>query len=209
MIKWDLDWREPLDAFAPLAGLAGAHLLHGGALSLSAEWSIIAAFPAATLVAENTGPNPFPALDEALRDRRSPRDDDLNGLPFVSGALGYIGYEAAQFLEPALDLPTSPFALPDLALGLYDAAALFSRSRRQALIVGRNEAACRRLRDALGQDVSQHRQVPDFGQVASNFNQQRYLAAVAEARENILNGDYYQANLSHQLTCEALAVSAV
>ena len=205
MIKWDLDWREPLDAFAPLAGVAGAHLFHGGALSRTAEWSIIAAFPAATLVAEKAGPDPFPALDDARRDRHAPRDDALKGLPFVSGALGFIGYEAAQYLEAALDLLPSPFALPDMSLGLYDAAALFSRSRRQALVVGRNKAACRRLRDALGREGMQHQQVPEFGPVASNFTQQRYLAAVAEARENILNGEYYQANLSHQLTCEALA----
>jgi para-aminobenzoate synthetase component 1 len=203
MICWDIDWREPYDAFAPLAGEAHAHLLHGGDRAARAEWSIVAAFPAALVVAEAGGADPFPALSDMLRERTIVREGPHQRFPFVSGALGFVGYEAARFFEPSLNLPPSPFDLPDVALGMYDAAALFSRTRRQAFVAGRNEAACRRLRDALGRDKCAPPAAAAFGALASNFSAAAYRAAVSEAIENILDGDYYQANLSQQLTAGA------
>ncbi len=210
MILWELDWREPICAFGPLAGEAHAHLFHGGDLSKDAEWSIIAAFPSAFISAERGAADPFPALDQVLRERRLIRSVEFRGLPFVSGALGFAGYEAARYFEPSIDLPPSPFGFPDLAFGLYDAAALFSRTKRQAFIAGRDEAACRRLRDAIGRDKHRRAGVTAFDTLSSNFTPERYCAAVGQARESILNGDYYQVNLSQQLTAEAASpVAAV
>ncbi|WP_428407676.1 anthranilate synthase component I family protein [Hyphococcus sp.] len=203
MILWEIDWRDPIEAFAPLAGEADAHLLHGGDRSHAAEWSVIAAFPVAVIRAEKGGIDPFPKLNDILRARAQPRLDEMADLPFVSGALGFVGYEAARFFESCLDLPPSPFALPDAALGIYDAAALFSRVKRKAYVAGRNEAACRRLRDALGRDALAAPRPAQFGALASNFTGAAYRATVSEAIENILDGDYYQANLSHQLTASA------
>jgi len=203
MIMWEIDWRDPLSAFAPLAGEADAHLLHGGDRSHAAEWSIITAFPATILSAEKDGANPFPRLDELLRERSAERSDATCDLPFVSGAVGFVGYEAARFFEPCLDLPPAPFAFPGVALGLYDAAALFSRVKRKAFIVGRDEAACRRLRGALGADPLPAPAAAQFGALSSNFTEAGYREAVAAAIENILDGDYYQANLSHQLAVSA------
>lgn len=203
MIMWELDWREPLAAFAPLAGEKDAHLLHGGDRSRAAEWSIIAAFPATVIRAEKNGGDPFPKLDEILRARAQPRLDEMTDLPFISGAIGFLGYEAARFFESCLELPPSPFAFPDMALGLYDAAALFSRVKRKAFIVGRDETACRRLRSALGTDELPAPAAAQFGELSSNFTAAAYREAVAAAIENILDGDYYQANLSHQLAASA------
>ncbi|PQA87839.1 anthranilate synthase component I family protein [Hyphococcus luteus] len=203
MILWEIDWRDPFSAFAPLAGEAHAHLLHGGDRSARADWSVIAAFPASVLAAEKGGDDPFPALDAALAERALPKIEEFDGLPFVSGALGFVGYEAARFFEPSLKPPASPFSLPDVALGLYDAAALFSRGKRKAFVVGRNETACRALRDALGRDALGPVGSPAYEDVASNFTAARYRAAVGEAIENILDGDYYQANLSQQLRADA------
>ncbi len=204
MIMWEIDWRGPLSAFAPLAGDAGAHLLHGGDRSHAAEWSIITAFPATVLTAEKDGDNPFPKLDELLCERAVERSDAACDLPFVSGAVGFVGYEAARFFEPCLELPPAPFAFPDVVLGLYDAAALFSRVKRRAYVVGRDEAACRRLREALGTDPLPPPALTQFGDLSSNFTEAEYREAVAAAIENILDGDYYQANLSHQLAVSAL-----
>lgn len=203
MILWEIDWRDPLAAFAPLAGEANAHLLHGGDRSRAAEWSIIAASPATVIRAEKGGADPFLRLDDLLLGRAHPRLDEMAELPFTSGALGFVGYEAARFFEDCLDPPPSPFLLPDLAFGIYNAAALFSRVKRKAYVAGRDEAACRRLRDALGRDDLPRPSAPEFGALSSNFSEAAYRDAVSEAIENILDGDYYQANLSHQLTARA------
>src|SRR3546814_20300631 len=46
-----------------------------------------------------------------------------DALPFCGGWFFYLGYEAAQAVEPSLQLPRSPFALPD-ALAVRCPAAL-------------------------------------------------------------------------------------
>ncbi|MEO1136838.1 MAG: chorismate-binding protein, partial [Pseudomonadota bacterium] len=201
MVLWEIDWREPLRAFAPLAGECDAHLLHGGALSTAQQWSVITAFPEAIVGADHA--DPFRALDEQLQERRALGADELAGLPFLSGAVGFVAYEAARFFEPSLRLPDAPFQFPDVCFGLYDAAALFSRTRREAFIAGRSAAACRRLRDALGADPLPPSKAPEFSGLSSNFTKKDYQDAVAGAIENILNGDFYQVNLTHQLAATA------
>lgn len=205
MILWEIDWRDPLAAFAPLAGEAHAHLLHGGDLSARAEWSVIVAFPSSLIRAGRGDGDPFPRLDAALAGRALHAEAG-EGLPFVSGALGFVGYEAGRFFEPSLRLPASPFSFPDVVFGLYDAAALFSRARRKTYVAGRDERACRRLRDALGCDALAPARAVSCGPVRSNFSAADYRAAVGAAVENILDGDYYQANLSQQLQADADAM---
>lgn len=209
MLIQEIDWRNPFDAFAPLAGDPNAHLFHGGDLSTKANWSIIVAFPADIITADASASNPFPEIDRLLKERRRDRETGGPQFPFMSGLLGFIGYEAARHFESGLSLPAPPYKAPELLLGVYDAAALFSRSERRAFVTGRDEKACRKLRDALGGlDSSEvHEQAP-FSSVRSNVTASQYKAAVSEVVENILEGDYYQANISHRICASSGDVDA-
>ena len=200
-IIWDLAWRAPEAAFAPLAGLAHAHLLHSGAAARDGDWSIIVAFPR-DLVRSGDGGDPFAALraEIAAAARAAEPAPEAAAIPFLSGYVGFAGYEAARGLEPSLRLPPSPLALPDMTFARYEAAAAFSRRRRRAYIVGRDPDACARLREALCAGAPPGRAPPAFGEATSNVTVDAYCAAVREAIENILDGDYYQANLSHRLS---------
>lgn len=204
-IIWDLDWRPPCDAFAPLGGLAHAHLLHSCDGAEEADWSIIVAFPADVLSAADAdvAADPFGEWRAYAEARGTCAPRAPAALPFISGFVGFVGYEAARHIEPSLRLPPSPAALPDMVFGYYEAAALFSRKQRRAYIVGREAGPCARLRDALGDAGATAAASPSFGAVSSNFSAEAYQAAVAEAVENILDGEYYQANLSHRLHVEA------
>lgn len=200
----EIDWRSPFDAFAPLAGEAYTHLLHGGDLSVSAEWSLIAAFPS-TIIETGAAPgNPFSRIGAVLGERSVRRDPAQRAFPFISGVLGFAGYEAARHFEKKLNLPSSPFALPEISFGVYDAVALFSRRKNRGYVAGRDSAACGRLERALGKRGSfKTIQPARFNAARSNFSSSEFKAAVSEVIENILEGDYYQANLSHQITADA------
>lgn len=201
MVVWEIDWRAPYAAFAPLAGEAHAHLLHGGDLADAAEWSIIVAFPR-EIVAAGAQDNPFPAL-QRLIDKRAASSASAGRLPFASGFVGYAGYEAARFIEPLLEAPDPAGPLPDLMFGYYEAAALFSRRTRRAYVAGRNADACGRLRDALGDGVVGPPAAPVFGRLSSNFSPRRFADAVRRVIGDILDGEYYQANISHQISAVA------
>lgn len=205
MMAREIGWRDPCEAFGVFAGEPHAHLLHGGERSGTAEWSIIAAFPETVLAfgAAETGRAPFRELQAAIDRRSQEATPAINELPFVSGVIGYVGYETARFIEPALSLPASPYGLPDITFGVYDAAALFSRQKRKAYIAGRNKNARDRLAAAFERDASSQPPLPAFGALRSNFTPAEYEASVRAAIEEILDGDYYQANLSHQIGVEA------
>ena len=220
-----IDWREPLAAIAPLAGAPFAHLFSGGRQaghSWGGEWRTLLADPAETLVLQDGalyrtgeriemagGRDPLAVLGTMLAERQ--REDDTvppalcaDGLAppaFLTGAAGYIGYEAARYLEPVLaGLPPAPGGLPDMAIGFYDAAALFHEGSRQAFVVGRSDAAATALAARLGTGDD----APETAAIATMVPQpnaeEAFAAAVAACRERILDGTIFQANITRQLT---------
>ena len=211
MIRRDINWRSPLDAFTPLAGEPHACLLQAGEAARDPGWAILAAFPEAVLTArEGTAflsgarldEAPFAALKKLAAARRL-SDGAETGAPFSTGLVGYIGYEMGGALEPAGAGPASPFDLPDMAFGAYDAAALFDRKSRRAFILARTQIAAERLEEALGvAAVAAPEPLGGVGGVGSNFDAGAYRQAVAGVIELIRAGALFQANLAQQLTVE-------
>ncbi|GJL93892.1 MAG: aminodeoxychorismate synthase, component I [Hyphococcus sp.] len=208
MFCWEIDWRAPYTAFAPLAGKPHAHLLHGGDHARS-QWSIIAAFPSHVFTCGDDGDRWLKDVQDAIDGRTQ---NNLTGesncdawplpkaAPFTSGLIGYVGYEALQSTEPSLDLPQSPHALPNGVFGVYDCAAVFSREDRRAFIVGRDEAAGRQLRDALGRERPSAPSLPKFSAPNANFTQSEYENAVRDVIARIEDGDFYQVNIAQRLS---------
>lgn len=212
MIVREIDWRAPLAAFAPLAETPWAALLHAGEKAADPGWSIIAAVPATTLEARGgdafvdgarSSPAPFEAL-AALHGRRrlcANRAGAEIAAPFLTGLVGFVGYEMGALLEPAAAGPASPFLLPDMAFAAYDAAALFDRRNRRAFIAARERAAGEELEARLGGD-DRDAGAPEFSGPQSNFTADGYRAMVARVIEQIRDGVLFQANVAQQLRAE-------
>jgi para-aminobenzoate synthetase component 1 len=128
---------------------------------------------------------------------------DLIGLPFVSGLIGFVGYEIGAMLEPAARGRMSPFALPDMAFGVYDAAILFDRLSRRAFLSNRDAKTGDRLLEAIAAPATAGPR-PCFTGLRSNFTAQRYRKAVADVVAKIRDGVFFQANIAQHLS----AVSA-
>lgn len=204
----EIAWRTPFAAFAPLAGEPWAALLHGGAPA--AGWSVIAAFPAARLEARgektfvdgaSASLGPFEALADLARSRRVARAPDVPA-PFLTGLVGFAGYEMGARLEPSAAGPVSPFALPGMAFGAYDAAALFDRAGERAFIAARCEKAADRLEEALGEQEPALSTLPALSALSSNFSAEAYCAMVSRVVALIGDGAIFQANVSQQLRAE-------
>lgn len=213
LIFREIDWRAPTDAFAPLAGAPWAGLLHAGEGAREAGWSILVAFPARRLVGRGGAAfldgtridaTPLAAL-RALSDARriDPATAALADAPFASGLVGFIGYEMGGALEPTAAGPASPFALPDMAIGAYDAAAIFDRKSRRCFVAGRDRSAVDRLADALGRAPTPSRLLPEIRRLSSNFSAAGYERAVAEVIERIRDGALFQANIARHIRAES------
>lgn len=214
MTSIDIEWRSPVRAFSPLEGAPWAHLLHGGAQADASRWSFIVAHPARRILArgsavyidgERTSDDIFTVLDAAVRERAIAAAD-TDHPPFRAGLVGFIGYEAAAAIEPSLALPPSPFSLPDVAVGFYDAAAVFDREQRKAYVTGVDEGACTALFETLSAGAPKRRTPPaSLWREQSNFTREDYLAAVTSVINDIRDGRIFQANIAQQLSaaCES------
>jgi para-aminobenzoate synthetase component 1 len=215
MIVREIGWRSPLDAFAPLAGEPYAALLHAGERARTRGWTSLAAFPSTTLEARGravfvdgapSAAAPFSVLAALHRARRSQNSGvfswaySLAPPLFLSGLVGFAGYEMGAALEPSAAGPPSPFRLPDMAFGAYDACALFNRGERRAFIASYTEEAGRRLEEALGIGPAAASPLPAFSGTASNFSERGFESAVAAAIGLIGDGAIFQANLAQQLS---------
>ncbi len=199
MICSEIDWRCPYVAFAPLAGEAHAHLLSAGDHARGG-WSVLVAFPTQIITAEpNDGAAWLAAVQEVIDARATDAHAAPTQAPFHSGLVGFVGYEALKSIEPSLDLPVSPYGLPDAVFGVYDAVAVFSREEQRAYVVGCDKAACDQLANALGADPIAPPALPEFSAPSSNFSRQEYEEAVSSVIEKIKCGDFYQANIAQTL----------
>ncbi len=206
----EISWRAPLDAFAPLAGEPFAALLHAGEGALDPGWSILAAFPATTLTATggqahidgtSSSLSPFAALRAILASRKV---SALTRGHFSSGLIGFAGYELGARLEPAAAGPRSPYALPDMAFGAYDAVALFDLRQKRAFIAARSTRARDRLAEALGDMATDDRpQSPPPRHTLRSDAAPAHVGRVAAAIERIRDGDFFQANLAQVLRVES------
>jgi para-aminobenzoate synthetase component I len=180
------------------------------------RWSIVASDPRWTLTAYGddvlyTGPGgprrlapgalrAFATLVEAEQSHVSP-DVDL-GLPFVGGAIGYLGYELGREIERLPATTRDDVGAPDLAFGWYDAALVWDGIEQRGWLVGHAEAveALReRLEDGAGFERDEGR-VSSGGRLRSNFRREDYHAAVERARRYIESGDIYQVNLTQRFS---------
>lgn len=210
----EIEWRSPVDAFAPLAAERGAVFFHPGAHAAMPGWSFIAAFPAtrvesrngATLIDGGTSSlSPFEAVDALHRARRS---DALSEAapPFATGLAGFIGYECGAAIEPSVRLPASPYDLPDFSIGAYDACAAFDNARGRAFICFQSRSAADRLEAALGAGGAALNAAQDaFEPPLSLTPADQYRHSVAEAMERIRAGEFFQANLSQRFIIRARA----
>lgn len=215
MEQYEIAWRSPLVAFAPLAGCDGAILLHGGDAAIDTRWSFIAASPrnlvtgvdGKTFVDGALSPvSPFDALSRLHRERRRLSVPD-RGPPLISGLIGFCGYECGRFCEPGAQGPASPYDMPDFSFGAYDAIAAFDRRARKTYLLGREAEAIDALSSMLGTADLAPPPALHLDPPESNFSRDAYCKAVSALIEKIANGDLFQANISQRF--EACAAETI
>ena len=143
------------------------------------------------------------ALDDWWQcDKRSGR---VPQLPFHGGWFLYLGYELAAEIEPVLDL-SADRVLPAAFAVRCPAAIIYDHVDRQTWFVAERDAEIELehvMRD-IGRTATGER-VQTSGRSSSSIREEddeRFLHAVARAKDYIASGDIYQANLSRGWTTE-------
>ncbi len=190
-----------------------------------ARYSFVTADPFEGITSRR-GDDPFPRLGAALARYRAATVPDLP--PFQGGLAGLFGYDLCHHLERLPRPRRDEFALPDLAVGLYDWVVAFDHRRRRAWLVStglpegdparRRRRAVRRLQSVrrwlseapadMAHDagpplpssrLSPRHPLPLLPGLTSNFDRAGYLAAVRRAVDYVHAGDCFQVNIAQRL----------
>lgn len=164
--------------------------------------------------------DPFRALGRYMSAFRTPH---VSGLPrFSGGAVGYVGYEMAKYLEPSLSL-TGHESEDEARFMLFPDVVVFDRARQELLIIanilteGRRrlgdsyDAAVDSL-DRMGSALAD-RVVPEVATVgfdaerhphskkpAAHLGDAGFIEGVRDLKRHIRCGDIFQAVLSDGIT---------
>ncbi len=173
-------------ALAPLRDAPGTLLLHGG--GRRSKRAYLMAFPTFQVIEDDPLAG-FKALKAQHRWRKPSGEGAFSG-----GFAGLLSYELGQAFETWPKQPAGLADWPAVAMGWYDAVAIFDTERQWLEVQGEAGAAAQ-LAAALGQGAWEI----DAGRGALDmvWAERRYLDAAAKARAYIRAGDVFQVNLSH------------
>lgn len=141
--------------------------------------------------------DPLHALRNVLAGRSCP---PVPGLPFVGGAIGWLGYDSGAGSE-GIQIPTSGVLspLPNFAFGIYDEALIHDHFTGDTHLVARSESGLERLK---GMAVTAPPPCGTYSALAPqpDLSSQTYAAAVARIKDYIAAGDTYQVNFTHRFS---------
>ena len=125
-------WRDPAEAF--LAWARDPHVAwldSQGPADGRSRYAYLAVEPFEVVRVGTGGESPFEALDARLRRWRFAWPGAP--VPFIGGAVGFIGYEAGCALEQVGR--SGGGAMPDSSFGFYDVVLAFDRLQREAWLL--------------------------------------------------------------------------
>ncbi|MEL6345026.1 MAG: anthranilate synthase component I family protein [Myxococcota bacterium] len=149
------------------------------------------------------GPGPFnflsPSWPEGIRDGLRPRSPDTE-LPFCSGLVGWIGYEAGAMME-RMPPPRAPAITPDLCFWRVEGALCWSRSQQQWRLTG-DDAFQAVAEDAIhaAKNLPEPARPRPWRPDPNAEQQKAYQDGVREILDEIRQGKVYQTNLAWEQT---------
>ncbi|MGH7198829.1 MAG: anthranilate synthase component I family protein [Candidatus Omnitrophota bacterium] len=152
--------------------------------------------------------DPFKTLSALLEKYATPA---LPGFPpFTGGAVGYVGYEAKNIIEPGLfrRLPDD-VGLPDITFLFFDEAVVWDHEAGElTLFAGGASAGPKldRLERILEETAScaksreEDAPVRSAGEITRTFSRQAFIRSVKKVKAFIRRGEIFQANLSQRFS---------
>ncbi len=153
--------------------------------------------------------NPFVKLKELMHQYKM---DYHTELPFIGGAVGYMGYDLCHHIEKLPRTAVDDVNIPDCFFGFYDGVIIIDHTKQKVFIASLGIKDCpekivKRIiqiiqegkKDGVKIDLKTKSNLVEF---KSNFTKKEYIAALRKLKNYIQNGDIYQANLTQRFECK-------
>ncbi|MCG8378588.1 MAG: aminodeoxychorismate synthase component I [Proteobacteria bacterium] len=133
---------------------------------------------------------------------------NLAGLPFCGGALGYFSYDLGRRIESIPEISEQDVNMPDMAIGIYDWSVIVDHHTRRAWLASfcRYQETEDQWQDlqTLFSNITDHdkKEIKIKSGVHSNMSRDEYASAFERVKNYILDGDCYQVNLAQRFTAD-------
>ena len=160
---------------------------------------------------ENIKGNPFVEIKKILADYKM---DYRTEIPFVGGAVGYLGYDLCHHIE---DLPRTAIDdvnVPDMYFGLYDGVICIDHRCGEDKVFVASLGIIDDEEIVVGNIIKEMEKLEKIGvkieipktskqkEFKSNFTRQEFVDSVKKVQSYIESGDIYQANLTQRYSCD-------
>ena len=178
------------------------------------RYDIILADPVRTIQADLAAPRsaksvPIGNAEELfslLRQAMAQSGPSHGQFPFASGLAGFLSYDTG-FLTESLDMKsTSDLTIPDVAVGVYDAALLVDHEHERCHLVASDSISEQRWQRFLdlfspGPAKLEPPVAPVVqGPLRASMSREEYASAFSRIQQHILDGDCYQINLTQRFS---------
>jgi para-aminobenzoate synthetase component 1 len=155
--------------------------------------------------------DPLPVLQRELDRHRVPRNERI---PFLGGAIGYLGYGLSPWIGGSRRPASRPSRWPDLHLAFYDHAFVVDHAagKTHLVVTGWPEEGPSRRRQKRRMDLLamqecfesraervESRPEARMGRAEFVTSKEQYLRDIRRAQELLAAGEIYQVNLSHKI----------
>lgn len=148
-----------------------------------------------------TKENPFYVLEGLLKKYPA----EVSDIPFLGGAIGFVGYEAKRWVEPKLhSMPVDDLNMPEFYFIFVDHGIVVDHEKEKTFIFAETAAQTRRLEKLLLMKPRPSRVKPRVfpHEVKRSLDKTSFCGIVRKAQRYISEGDIFQANLSQRFDFE-------
>ncbi|QEK11031.1 aminodeoxychorismate synthase component I [Crassaminicella thermophila] len=153
--------------------------------------------------------DPLEKLREILSSYKMDYKTDL---PFIGGAVGYLGYDLCHHIEKLPRHAVDDVNIPDCYIGLYDGIIIIDHQKEEVFasalgIKSPEEETIQKIINTIkaGEEKGVNIKIPKNNKpinLKSNFKKEDYIKAINKIKSYIKAGDIYQANMTQRFECD-------
>ena len=157
-------------------------------------------------IKEITG-NPLEILEEYLDKYRRENNTQI---PFIGGAVGYLGYDLCHHVEELPNTVTDDVNIPDMFFGFYDGIVIIDHLEEKKYIAAMGieedaESKAEKIEKKLKSEKkinSEKSYRAEDVQFNCNMTKDYYLNSIQRVKDYIAAGDIYQINFTQRFDCK-------
>jgi anthranilate synthase component 1 len=150
--------------------------------------------------------NPLDVLKELLPQTNV----EVEALPFIGGAVGYVGYDIIRQFEIIGEEYPNGLDMPDVHLMFYEEMIVFDHLEEKVMICGQplsekskvediEKRVMQRIEELKLPDYYREEEPFHFGGYESETTKEAFIKSIEVAKEHILAGDIFQVVLSRRM----------